>query len=93
MQWNVLKLVGSTGLASKVVLFLLCSLCGVGGGRGGYLTSLHLSSLMYKIRETSDVLPEGKEIRSDVSVNEGSWSRGMFSKWQPKEKPGRPWWD
>lgn len=66
MQWNGLKLVGSTRLASKVVLFLLCSL-----GQGVYLTSLHLSSLMYKIRKKSDLLPEGKVIRSDVSVYEG----------------------
>lgn len=57
MQWNDLKLVGLTLLASKVVLFLLCSLMGWRGR--GYLTSLHLSSLMYKIREKADVLPEG----------------------------------
>lgn len=56
MQWNGLKLVGLTLLASKVVLFLLCNL---GGGGGCYLTSLPLSSLMYKIREKSDLLPEG----------------------------------
>lgn len=37
MQWNVLKLVGSTGLASKVVLFLLCTLCGEEAG-GGVVT-------------------------------------------------------
>lgn len=32
MQWNGLKLVGLTLLASKVVLFLLCNLGGAGEG-------------------------------------------------------------
>lgn len=39
MQWNGLKLVGLTLLASKVVLFLLCSLMGWGGGWLPYLAA------------------------------------------------------